>query len=225
MEILQRQWRADGDDVTPSPDDGNSPATMARRWRRRHAVARRWKFSSDHGAQMVTTSRRRPTMEILQRHWRADGDDVTPSPDDGTSPATMARRWRRRHAVARRWEFSRGTPASRHPLRQHHHRSRPGAPSGEDQARLERDQGRTARFISSSERVFPALTSALASSINSRKTEFVLRDKDSSSTFFRGTKAATGLSSEIRRTISSSNSSAYSDSGFEAMEISILFIA
>src|SRR5215210_5425459 len=106
MEILQRQWRADGDDVTPSPDNGNSPATMARRWRRRHAVARRWKFSSDNGAQMATTSRRRPTMEILQRPWRADGDDVTPSPDDGNSPATLARRWRRRHAVARRWDFS-----------------------------------------------------------------------------------------------------------------------
>src|SRR5215207_6103772 len=47
---------------------------------------------------MATASRRRATVEILQRRWRVDGDDVTSSGDGGNSPATTARRWRRRHA-------------------------------------------------------------------------------------------------------------------------------
>src|SRR5215210_7699478 len=75
VEILQRRWRVDRDDVTLSGDGGNPPATAARRWRRCHAVERR---------------------------WRVDGDDVTPSGDGGNPPATTARRWRRRHAVGRR---------------------------------------------------------------------------------------------------------------------------
>ena len=77
-------------------------------------------------------------------------------------------------------------------------------------------RGKTARLISSKDTVLPAANCRRDFATISKNSGCELRAKDSRSTFFNGTTAATGLLRSVTTTIWSSNSFAYSASDREA---------
>lgn len=85
-------------------------------------------------------------------------------------------------------------------------------------------RGKTAFFISSSDKVLPAANCRRDFAMIFINSGCELKARDSRSTFFNGTTAATGLLRSVTSTICSSNSFAYSASDRDALASFIVFI-